>query len=162
MEDGRPTRELPWTRGCFVCGAGNPHGLQRRSRLEGDRVVLEHTTRSEDQGWEGIVHGGVTVALLDEVMTWAAILEIRRAVVAAELTTRLRLPIGVGVPLRVEGEVAPGSKPRLVRATAQILDPQGQVLASASGKYMPGGALDLDAGFVDGPAFSWLREHLGR
>ncbi len=50
----------------------------------------------------GEVLGMITMTLLDEVMTWAAILHARQPCVAAEVSTRLRKPIAVGEPLRVE------------------------------------------------------------
>lgn len=127
---------LPWTRGCFVCGENNPHGLQLRSRLENGRVVLNYTTREVDLGYRNIVHGGIAMALLDEVMTWACIVAARGLCVAAEMTTRLKEAIEVGQSLRVEGEVTE-QKPRLLFTKASILNDQGKKLASAVGKYVP-------------------------
>jgi len=134
---------LPWTRGCFVCGEDNARGLQLRSRRSGEKVVLEYTPRPEEQGWREILHGGIAMAVQDEVMTWAAILRSRCACVAAELSTRLRRPITIGQTLRVEGWVEPGSRPRLLRTSARILDEQGEELATARGKYMPRPEQDL-------------------
>lgn len=132
MKDGW----LPWTKSCFVCGEENPHGLRLRSRLENGRVVLEHTTRPADVGYRHIVHGGIAATLLDEVMTWAAIVATRKVCVAAELTTRLKAPIGVGQRIRVEGWVTRAG-PRLCLAGGSIRDEQGRELLSAAGKYMP-------------------------
>jgi uncharacterized protein (TIGR00369 family) len=144
---------LPWTRSCFVCGQDNPHGLRLRARAEGGRVVIEHTARDADRGWRHIVHGGITMTLLDEAMTWAAILRARRACVAAEMTTRLRRPIEVGQRLRVEAEVVEAG-PRLLLTSGKITDPAGVVLAAATGKYvpMPEGQVQLcDKDFVSAP-----------
>ena len=127
---------LPWTRSCFVCGQDNPHGLRLRSRVEGDRVALDYTTREADLGYRHLVHGGITMTLLDEVMTWAAIIASQRACVAAELTVRLRKPIVVGQRLRVEGWVT-AAKGRLLTAEGVVCHETRQVLASASGKHMP-------------------------
>jgi len=126
---------LPWSRSCFVCGEANPHGLRLRSRLEGGKVVLEHVTRDADRGWKHIVHGGITMTLLDEVMAWAAIVRSQAPCVAAELTTRLLRPIEVGARLRVEGEVT-GGRPRLLLTAGRVLGEDGQVLATAEGKYV--------------------------
>ena len=130
---------LPWTRTCFVCGVENPAGLHLRSRVVGDRVVLTHVARDSDLGYRHLVHGGITMTLLDEVMTWAAILTRKESCVAAELTVRLRRPVSVGQELRVEGWVT-SAKPRLILAEGQALDGAGEVLATATGKYvaMPG------------------------
>jgi uncharacterized protein (TIGR00369 family) len=140
MSDGKRSEVLsgvlPWTRSCFVCGQDNPHGLHLRSRLEDGRVVLEYTTREADLGWRSIVHGGIVATLLDEVMTWAAIVAARRACVAAEMTTRLKLPIEAGQPLRVEGSVTEG-RSRLFLTEGVVLDEAGRIAATAAGKYVP-------------------------
>jgi len=127
---------LPWTRSCFVCGESNPRGLQLKSRLEDGMVVLEYTARETDVGWQHIVHGGLTMTLMDEVMTWASMIAAGRACVAAEITSRLKQPVQVGTPLRVEGKSV-ARRSRLIIAEATVLGLDGQVLASAEGKYLP-------------------------
>jgi len=127
---------LPWTHSCFVCGQDNPHGLRLKSRVEGGRVVLDYTARASDLGYRHMIHGGIVMTLLDEVMTWAAILDARQACVAAEITVRLRKPVRVGQALRVEGEAA-GGRPRLRLARGRILDANGEELAAGQGKYVP-------------------------
>lgn len=127
---------LPWTRSCFVCGQDNPHGLHLRSRIEDGRVILDYTPREADLGYRHIVHGGIAITLLDEVMTWASIVAARRVCVAAELTTRLKKPIRVGQLLRVEGWVTRQTS-RLILTEGVLLDSSGQPLLTAEGKYMP-------------------------
>jgi uncharacterized protein (TIGR00369 family) len=127
---------LPWTRSCFVCGEDNPHGLHLRSRLEAGRVVIDYTTRPADLGYRHIVHGGIAITLLDEVMTWAAIVAAHRACVAAEINVRLRRPIQVGQRLRVAGRVVK-STARLLLTEGEICGPAGELFMAATGKYMP-------------------------
>jgi uncharacterized protein (TIGR00369 family) len=127
---------LPWTRSCFVCGQDNPRGLRLRSRLENGIVVLEYTTRETDLGWRHLVHGGVSMTLLDEVMTWAAIIAARKACVAAEMTSRLVEPVAAGCLVRAEGWVTT-ARSRLVLTEGRLQGDAGKVLARASGKYVP-------------------------
>ncbi|MCX5794489.1 MAG: PaaI family thioesterase [Elusimicrobia bacterium] len=129
-------KTLPWTRACFVCGQDNPHGLRLRCRLEAGLAVLEHTAREADLGWKTFVHGGITMALMDEVMAWAAMVSARRPCVTAEMTTRLRRPARLGMRLRAEGQVNE-TKARMVLTAARVIDEQGQELATASGKFVP-------------------------
>ena len=165
MNDGKtPPGVLPWSRSCFVCGEANPHGLRLRSRLEGGQVVLEHTARDADRGWRHIVHGGISMTLLDEAMTWAAIVRVRAACVAAGMTTRFLRPVQVGERLRVEGEVT-GGRSRLILTAGRILDARGQTLVSAEGKYLPmpaeqGGLWEED--FVSGSGSLGLEDLFGR
>jgi uncharacterized protein (TIGR00369 family) len=127
---------LPWTLSCFVCGQDNPHGLHLRSRIENGRVLLDYTPRKADLGYKHIVHGGIAITLLDEVMTWASIVAARRICVAAELVTRLKKPIRVGQTMRVEGGVVRRTS-RLIMTEGVILDSDGRTLLTAGGKYMP-------------------------
>ena len=127
---------LPWTRSCFVCGQDNPHGLHLRSRVENGRVILDYAPREADLGYKHIVHGGIAITLLDEVMTWSAIVATRRVCVAAELTTRLKKPIRVGQTLRVEGWVTRQTS-RLILTEGAFLDSGVQPPLTAEGKYMP-------------------------
>lgn len=107
-----------------------------KSRHEGGLVVLRYAPRAADRGWREIVHGGIATTLLDEVMTWSAILHTRRACVAAELSVRLSHPITVGQPLRIVGEILLGNA-RLMQARGRIYDAQDQILCESTGKFVP-------------------------
>jgi uncharacterized protein (TIGR00369 family) len=126
---------LPWTKSCFVCGEENPHGLHLKSRLEDGLVVLDFVPREADVGWRHTVHGGITMALLDEVMTWASIVALQCACVAAEITTRLKKPMLPARRFRVEGRVVKANA-RLALAEGEIRDEGNEVCAVASGKYV--------------------------
>jgi acyl-coenzyme A thioesterase PaaI-like protein len=126
---------LPWTRSCFVCGEDNPHGLRLRSRREGEWVILEYTPQPRDLGWRHLVHGGIAMTLLDEVMTWSAMLHARRACVAAEISVRLREPIRVGDPLTVRARVS-AARARLT-LTEGVIAAAGGTVATGTGKYLP-------------------------
>ena len=138
---------LPWTKSCFVCGEANPHGLRLRSRVEGERVVIRYVTRDADQGWRHLIHGGLSMTLLDEAMTWSAILSLQRACVAAEITVRLKQPIRTGQSIRVEAWTAASRSSRLASTEGHIVDEAGDLLATGSGKYvpMPAGGLPMCA-----------------
>ena len=127
---------LPWTRSCFVCGEKNPRGFRVRSRVEGNKVVISYTPVESDVGWRRIVHGGIGMVLMDEVMTWAAMIVAKGACVAAEVTSRLKRPIRVGDPMRVEGWVTKATS-RLFITESRVVGVHGDVLCEASGKYVP-------------------------
>jgi len=133
---------LPWTRRCFVCGEANPHGLHQHSRIEGGWIVMDYTPREADLGYKSIVHGGITMTILDEVMTWAAIVAAHRGCVTAEISVRLRSPINVGEPLRFAARVC-AAKRLLLRTEAQVTRADGTIAATASGSYLPMNAAQL-------------------
>lgn len=126
---------LPWSRGCFVCGADNPIGLRARSFKLDDRIELAFTPRPEHAGWNGVVHGGIISTVLDEVMTWAAIVTLHRACFAAEFTVRLRHPLPPGTACRAVAR-APQQRRRIVDTVAELRGDDGLVYAVAEGRYM--------------------------
>jgi acyl-coenzyme A thioesterase PaaI-like protein len=149
-----PVRPLPRTRTCYVCGVENTGGFRLAMRVEADGTVAgDYTPPPEDNGYRGIVHGGIAMTLMDEVMTWAAILGTNRLCVAAEMTTRFRRPMPVGAAYRFAGRITRAT-PRLVLAEASVTGPDGEAVATAEGKYMPmreGSAADAAVDFVDAP-----------
>ncbi|HRO57970.1 MAG TPA: PaaI family thioesterase [Burkholderiaceae bacterium] len=51
---------------CFGCGPANPHGLQLKSYLEGDRTLARFTPDPMySGGYPGNVYGGMIASLLD-------------------------------------------------------------------------------------------------
>lgn len=50
---------------CYGCGRLNAHGLQLKSRWEGDEVVARFTPRAEHIAIPGFVYGGLIASLVD-------------------------------------------------------------------------------------------------
>ena len=128
------------TRNCFACGVENARGLHIRVDLDPTRHEAWSTvTLTPDlQGWEGVAHGGVVSTLMDEVLCYS--LNERRPVFTVELTVRYKRAVPTGVPLTVRARrtLARG---RLMHAEGEIADADGEVLATAQGKFlMPRGA----------------------
>ena len=119
---------------CFVCGEKNPQGLKLELRMDAERreAETEVTFPEHLQGWEKIVHGGMLATVLDEAMIYAA-LAAGRTCITGEITIRFLKPAGTGIPLKVRGRFRE-DKGRLVLAESEVLDPEGEPVARASGK----------------------------
>ena len=115
---------------CFACGKDNPIGLKLRFRKEGEEVRAEFTPTALYQGWTGIVHGGIILTMLDEAVSWAAILSGINCL-TAKMQTRLRQPALVDQPLTLTGRVTKNTK-RLVEAEGAISLEDGTVIAEAT------------------------------
>jgi len=50
---------------CYGCGSLNTHGLQLKSRVEGEEVVARFTPRPEHIALPGFVYGGLLASLVD-------------------------------------------------------------------------------------------------
>jgi len=117
-------------RWCFVCGEDNPAGLRTTWRLTEDgRARTSFVPTRQQEGWRGIVHGGILAALCDEAMAQRLRLAGIRAVTAT-LTVRYLKPVPVGASLIVEGELLE-ERSRACRLRASILDPDGTCYAQA-------------------------------
>lgn len=119
---------------CFACGPSNPIGLHLQFSLDGDTCRTTFTAGEEHQGWNGCLHGGLIATLLDEVMAqWLW----RQGISAmtAEMTTRFRRMVPIGVPVIVESQQV-GSRGRLWELIARVILPGGQVAAQARAKFL--------------------------
>ncbi len=130
-------RELPHTRSCFVCGEANAAGLKLRFETDGRVVQTRFRPGPVHVGFRETVHGGLIATLLDEIMVWACAVQTRRFAVCAELTVRYVKPVRPGAEYIATGELAANRKNRIFEATASLKAASGQVLAEASGKYLP-------------------------
>ncbi len=84
---------------CYVCGPDNPLGLRVPFSPNGEQgSQARYTALSEHAGWSGILHGGVTFALMDEALGWSLYYQSLPAV-TARVETRFHKPISVGTRL---------------------------------------------------------------
>lgn len=106
-----------------------------------DGVVLSRCTLSSNyQGWRGIAHGGIVMALLDEAMAHAAGFAGHRGVTAS-VNVRFRKPVPLEVPIEVRGRVT-WQRRGVVGVEARISDENGTLLARSEGSFVSRGSLD--------------------
>ena len=103
---------------CFACGRLNEAGMHLDFDVSQDRAETRFTPQRQHEGYDGMVHGGIVTALLDETMGWAIF---HQGIwgVTARLTVTFRQPVPVGEELRVSGEVA--------RQRSRAIDTRGTV-----------------------------------
>jgi uncharacterized protein (TIGR00369 family) len=133
-----PLLELPHTHNCLVCGRSNPHGLQLSLHVDPTtgNVQTTFTPAPHHAGFESITHGGALATVLDEAMVWAATWRYKKFCLCAEMNIRFLRPAIVGQPLTIIATTE-SSRPRMTTTNGQVLDAQGNLLAEATGKYMP-------------------------
>jgi acyl-coenzyme A thioesterase PaaI-like protein len=147
---------------CFVCNDTNPRGLQVPffQDTEAGVVFADFELAAEFSGAPTLVHGGVTLALIDEAMSWATIALAGTFAYTGETTSRFEWPVRIGRPYRVEARVADAAERRMATEAA-VLDAKGRVCVAATAQMI---VLDLDQGAeavgqpVTGNDASYLRE----
>jgi len=122
--------------GCFACGQDNPIGLRLRFTTEGDAVRAEFTPGVQYQGYDGVLHGGIVAAALDDAM--ANLFHLRgRETLTARLEIRFRREAPVGQRLVVTARLT-GERRKLFTAEAALTLPDGTPLAEAKGTFIRG------------------------
>src|SRR5271169_3326950 len=87
------------TKHCYVCGPENARGMQVPFFPDGPHGCRAlYTARAEHSGWPGMLHGGVTFALMDEALGWAVHFQGLHGV-TARADTRFRQPVAIGAKL---------------------------------------------------------------
>lgn len=107
---------------CFGCGQDNPIGLKLKPRREGNTVKAEFIPGELHQGWPGMVHGGILLTLLDEVMAYTAYFEGLNCL-TGRTQVRLRRPVAIGEPLYLTASITRRTRKLLeTKATATLRD----------------------------------------
>jgi uncharacterized protein (TIGR00369 family) len=125
--------------GCVICGPENAVGVHVHWDADGDGAVrAEATVPAHFQGFQGMVHGGVITALLDDAMWHAIFRATGVSTVTADLSVRYRHPVPIGQPVRVEARFL-RTRHRLAEAEATVQEARegGLVLAEAHGRFLP-------------------------
>ena len=133
--------DVPFDDGnCFACGPENESGMHLHFEGDASEVRCRVTLEPRFQGWRGIAHGGIVMALIDEAMAHAAGYSGHRGVTAA-VNVRFRKPVPIGEPVEVHGRVT-WNRRNVLGVEATILDARGTLLVSGVGSFVSRGPLE--------------------
>jgi len=135
-------KQLPTTRG-ITCGLENPASLECQFyELEGGELATVFTPQDIHEGHVGVMHGGLSAAVLDETMGRATMHTQGRGhseqvakCVTAEMTTKYLKPILIGKKMTAYGKVEK-EEGRCVFASAVIVDEDGEIMSTGSGRFV--------------------------
>ncbi len=121
---------------CWICGEKNPGGLQLKFDLNKTAKTLQTSFIPTEtyQGYDGIVHGGILSALLDEAMAKLAF-ELGYNAVTAMLNVRFKSLAKVKEKLTIRGKITQANR-RLVLAKATIHKEDGTLIAEGDSKLV--------------------------
>lgn len=132
---------------CFVCESKNAAGLGIPFFHDTTTQVVfaDFTLDDRFSGAPAFLHGGVTLAILDEAMAWAAIAIAGQWAVTRTTSTTFDKPVRVGQPYRVEANIGEVIDTR-IEASASVIDGRGTVRARATATFVAlGEAQAVDA-----------------
>ncbi|MBI3998600.1 MAG: PaaI family thioesterase [Armatimonadetes bacterium] len=134
QEEEKARAEMRDASSCFVCSPTNPIGLHVTFVRNGQVVVGEFVPTPLHVGFEGVVHGGILAAVLDDALAAVGYYQ-GRPTVTARLAVRFRRPARPGELLRVEARET-GGRGSLRHGRAVLLTAAGDVVAEADATLM--------------------------
>ncbi len=128
-------QKQPNSRYCFLCGLENPVGLKLSFYEDDDnRVMARYAPEEEFQGYPGVLHGGITCALLDETIGRTLVRDDIWAM-TVELKVRFHKPVPLGEPVTVVGEMV-RLRSRTMEGKGEIRLADGSIAATAEARYI--------------------------
>jgi len=121
--------------GCFVCGPDNECGLKSTFRnLENGEVEGYVTPDVKHSGYKGVIHGGIIMGFLDEVLGRLAFRR-NRFFLTHTLEVTFRKAAVPGRQLRAVAREENWSNRRF-KAVGTVTDEDGNVVATAKGTFL--------------------------
>jgi acyl-coenzyme A thioesterase PaaI-like protein len=136
--------DLGYDTNCFVCEQSNESGLRIPFFHDTDRgiVTAEFTMSNAFSGAPTMVHGGVSLAVLDEAMAWACIAIARQWAVTSKTSTEFQRAVHVDKPYVVEAEVVSRTDSEIV-TTGRISNLKGVVRVESTATFTALGEAQL-------------------
>jgi uncharacterized protein (TIGR00369 family) len=127
---------------CFVCDRHNPRGLQVPFFQDTDAEIVfaDFELPSEFSGAPTLVHGGVTLALIDEAMSWATIALAGKFAYTGDTAARFAWPVRLDRPYRVEARLTARGEHHMT-TEAVVLDAKRRPCVTATATMV---VLDVD------------------
>ncbi len=116
---------------CFVCGSENPTGLKLKFEHEGTGVRAAFTPSAWHVGYEGVIHGGILAALMDDAMANIWFTRGEEAL-TAKLQLRFRREVRPGEQLTVHANPT-GQQGAFFTARAEVRRADGVLVAEGTG-----------------------------
>jgi len=126
------------SKNCLVCGVDNNFGLKTRFyETEGKELIAVFKPLPEHQSYPQVTHGGISAAILDEVIGRAIMMttDSNTFGVTIELKVRYKYPVPLGVELKAIGRIT-RQRSRTFEGTGELYLPNGEVAVEAEGTYM--------------------------
>lgn len=131
--------DVPWSvladYHCFGCSPTNPHGMGLRFREHPDGLMTAFRLGRAHESYPGVVHGGLIGVVCDETMGNLVVLRTGTTAFTTGMRLRYLAPVAVDAAYECVARLRDGHA--LIHADAQIVDADGEIVATASATYQP-------------------------
>ncbi len=140
---------------CFGCSPTHPIGFHLTFEREDEGVVTRFVPGDRYQGPPGVMHGGLVMALADEIGAWSVIAKTGKFGFTASIEGRLKRPVRTGTELIGRGRVLRDG--RRVVTSAVAIEQAGELAFEAELRFALLDAAGAER-LLGGPIpESWLR-----
>lgn len=130
-----PYKDLPGY-DCFGCSPHNPIGLKMTFTEDGEEIVSYWQANKDMQGWNGVLHGGIQQALMDEIASWVVFVKLKTGGVTSRMESRFKRPVqfaeGDQIILRA---ILKETKRNIAFIKVQLFDAKQQLCSEADVQY---------------------------
>ena len=120
---------------CFACSPANKAGLQMAFFQNENAVYSRVTIPAHLGGWNHVTHGGVVSTILDETMSWAAMVLLKRLGFTQKISVEFMQTVAVGATMETESRVLEVRKNREAVVEGTLTDMEGKVCAVSRGTF---------------------------
>ncbi len=122
---------------CVVCGTKNKFSLNTRFyEIENGQLTCTFRTEDWHQSYPGRTHGGISAAVLDELIGRTVCIEEPDCWgVTVELNLKYKKPVPTEADLKGVAHITRNTR-KIFEGEGQLLLPDGSVAVEATGKYM--------------------------
>jgi acyl-coenzyme A thioesterase PaaI-like protein len=100
-----------------------------------DRVYSRVTVPDHLGGWNAVTHGGVVSTILDETMSWAAMVLLKRLSFTQKITVEFKKTVAVGATMEAECRIREVKDNRAAVVEGILTDLAGNVCAVSEGSF---------------------------
>ncbi|MVU80420.1 PaaI family thioesterase [Nocardia sp. ET3-3] len=122
---------------CFGCSPHNVSGLRLTFTPHGDGLQARFRLDRAFESYPGIVHGGLTGVICDEVMGNLIVLARHVPAFTVSQRTRFLTPLLIDREYRCVAQLSETGSGGLIQATAEIRDADDAVCAASAATYRP-------------------------
>jgi len=133
---------LPGYKKCFFCGPATG-GLALELYYQEKRAFCEFVAHEKFQGFDGMLHGGIVTGILDEVMWWTLVMEMKVICATSKIEVQFKKPILCGDGYRASGYLVETTG-RTYLVSGQIEDEEGHICARSTGSFRTIGRFTMD------------------
>ena len=121
---------------CFACGFENHSGLHMTFATNGEQLRTKLIVSPQFRGWSKLVHGGVISTILDETMSWTAIMLTKRFILTKKMTIEFLRPVYIDSPLCAVGYIRKRNGERSAIVAGELFDEQERLCATSEGEFV--------------------------